>query len=401
MLGLGPIWMSEQRGGQAARGRAPRRAARSSPSACPRRSTAPTSTRTDMIAHADGDGGYLANGTKYYIGNGNAAGLVSVFGKIAPTSEAGRVRLLRRRQRSTPPTSWSKNVVRLARCTSASSRSHDYPVTDADILHTGPRRLERRAQHRQRRQVQPRLGLDRHLHARLLRGHHPRRTTACSTAARSPTSRTCASCFVDAYARLVAMKLFGDPRRRLLPLGLRRRPPLPAVQPDGEDEGHHRGRERHRPAVGRHRRQGLREGHVLRHGGRATSARLPKLEGTVHVNIALIVKFMPNYFFAPQPSTPRCRRARTPPTTTSSSTRARPAASARSASTTGGRPTPRTPTLPNVARLPRAGRGPRDACSPTRRARRGPADATSTSCSPSASCSRWSSTASSSWSRPS
>ena len=26
---------------------------------------------------------------------------------------------------------------------------------------------------------------------------------------------------------------------------------------------------------------------------------LPKLEGTVHVNIALIVKFMPNFFFAP------------------------------------------------------------------------------------------------------
>jgi len=26
---------------------------------------------------------------------------------------------------------------------------------------------------------------------------------------------------------------------------------------------------------------------------------LPKLEGTVHVNIALILKFMPNYFFAP------------------------------------------------------------------------------------------------------
>ena len=26
---------------------------------------------------------------------------------------------------------------------------------------------------------------------------------------------------------------------------------------------------------------------------------LPKLEGTVHVNIALIVKFMPNYFFSP------------------------------------------------------------------------------------------------------
>lgn len=34
---------------------------------------------------------------------------------------------------------------------------------------------------------------------------------------------------------------------------------------------------------------------------------LPKLEGTVHVNIALIVKFMPNYFFNPAayPAVPR------------------------------------------------------------------------------------------------
>jgi acyl-CoA dehydrogenase len=34
---------------------------------------------------------------------------------------------------------------------------------------------------------------------------------------------------------------------------------------------------------------------------------LPKLEGTVHVNIALIVKFMPNFFFAPAdcPEVPR------------------------------------------------------------------------------------------------
>jgi acyl-CoA dehydrogenase len=35
---------------------------------------------------------------------------------------------------------------------------------------------------------------------------------------------------------------------------------------------------------------------------------LPKLEGTVHVNIALIVKFMPNYFFAPAEYPPVARR---------------------------------------------------------------------------------------------
>jgi acyl-CoA dehydrogenase len=36
---------------------------------------------------------------------------------------------------------------------------------------------------------------------------------------------------------------------------------------------------------------------------------LPKLEGTVHVNIALIVKFMPNYFFNPVVYPPVPRRA--------------------------------------------------------------------------------------------
>ena len=61
---------------------------------------------------------------------------------------------------------------------------------------------------------------------------------------------------------------------------------------------------------------------------------LPKLEGTVHVNIALIVKFMANYFFQPAelPRGPAARRSRA--TTTSCSTRGRRAASARSASTT-------------------------------------------------------------------
>jgi len=63
---------------------------------------------------------------------------------------------------------------------------------------------------------------------------------------------------------------------------------------------------------------------------------LPKLEGTVHVNIALIVKFMPNFFFMPA-GILRCRRRARPPTTTSSFIRAAPRASARSSSTTTGK----------------------------------------------------------------
>lgn len=37
--------------------------------------------QTDMVLSPDGTGGFRANGSKYYIGNGNVAGLVSVFGR--------------------------------------------------------------------------------------------------------------------------------------------------------------------------------------------------------------------------------------------------------------------------------------------------------------------------------
>ena len=39
---------------------------------------------------------------------------------------------------------------------------------------------------------------------------------------------------------------------------------------------------------------------------------LPRLEGTVHVNTALMVKFMPNYLFAPDESLPAIGMADVP-----------------------------------------------------------------------------------------
>ena len=38
---------------------------------------------TDMILTPDGEGGFRATGGKYYIGNGNVARMVSVFGRRA------------------------------------------------------------------------------------------------------------------------------------------------------------------------------------------------------------------------------------------------------------------------------------------------------------------------------
>ncbi|HPB83333.1 MAG TPA: acyl-CoA dehydrogenase family protein, partial [Spirochaetota bacterium] len=42
---------------------------------------------TDMKLYPQPDGTYLANGSKYYIGNGNAAGTVTVFAKMADSND--------------------------------------------------------------------------------------------------------------------------------------------------------------------------------------------------------------------------------------------------------------------------------------------------------------------------
>ena len=114
------------------------------------------------------------------------------------------------------------------------------------------------------------------------------------------------------------------------------------------------------------RGQGLREGHLLRAGGRrhprpaearGHGPRQPRAGPEVHAG---------NYLFAPGRVRRPCRPASTPPTTRSSSRRARPAAWARSASTTGAPPTTRYAQVPNVAAL-HASRPTRSASSLTTR----------------------------------
>ena len=124
---------------------------------------------------------------------------------------------------------------------------------------------------------------------------------------------------------------------------------------------------------------------------------LPKLEGTVHVNIALIVKFMPNYFFAPAEYPPVPTRRRAPQRRLPLRPGAGAAAWARSGSTTTTWPTTAStcPTSPSSASRSGRSRSSWPPRRPTRRSRR-----TSTSCWRWASCSRWSSTASSSWRTP-
>ena len=118
---------------------------------------------------------------------------------------------------------------------------------------------------------------------------------------------------------------------------------------------------------------------------------LPRLEGTVHVNVAQILKFMPNYMFNPR-LTRRSAPATTRPTTCSSGRRVRLGAHPRCSSPTGHRFTRSTWTSRtsrcSTSRLARS----RSCWPPPRRTQT--RCATSTSCSSSATCSPWSSTVS-------
>ncbi len=53
---------------------------------------------TDMVLTPRPDGDFVATGGKYYIGNGNEAGMVSVFGRRDDVEGPDGLRLLRRRQ---------------------------------------------------------------------------------------------------------------------------------------------------------------------------------------------------------------------------------------------------------------------------------------------------------------
>ena len=81
VLGLGPVWQSEN---EVARKRAADALDAGGVAAfgLSEKEHGADIYSSDLVLTSDGKGGYLANGSKYYIGNGNCAGTVSVFGRI-------------------------------------------------------------------------------------------------------------------------------------------------------------------------------------------------------------------------------------------------------------------------------------------------------------------------------
>lgn len=291
MLGLGPIWMSENQdikrktvqllrdGGIFAFGLSEKE-----------HGADLYSSEMALIPQANGN--YQARGRKYYIGNGNKAALVSTFGKIQSTGDYVFFAV----DSQNPNYECVQSVVN-AQNYVAEFALHDYPIAPSDILSTGKAAWD--ASLNTINICKFNLGwasIGMCTHAFYETIHHAsHRHLFNHYVTDFPHIQ---QLLVDAYSRLVAMKVFArratdymrsasaEDRRYLL------------YNPMVKMKVTTQGEEVMNLLADVIAAKGFEKDMIFESVMRDIRA-LPKLEGTVHVNMALIIKFMKNFFFKP------------------------------------------------------------------------------------------------------
>ena len=304
VLGLGPVWQSTNPVTRA-RAAAVLEAGGVGAFGLSERGHGADIYSTDMVLTADGNGGYLANGGKYYIGNGQNAGVVSVWGRIDGIEGQDQY-VFFFADSAHPNYHVIKNVVP-AQMFVSQFELENYPVSAEDIMHTGEQAFSAAlntvnvgkfnlcfggigmAAHSLYEAIT-------HAHNRVLYGKpvtdfpHVRRE------------------FVDAYSRLIAMKLFSD---RAIDY-------FPSAHADDRRYLLFNSVTKMKVTTEAQRVIALLADVVAAKGFEKDTyfeqaamdiRALPKLEGTVHVNMALVLKFLPNYLLQPTdlPYVPRRR----------------------------------------------------------------------------------------------
>ncbi|MGO9041834.1 MAG: acyl-CoA dehydrogenase family protein [Mycobacterium sp.] len=298
-LGLGPIWMSDNEDAKR-KAAAQLEAGEVFAFGLSEQSHGADVYQTDMIL-TPSEHGWTAKGEKYYIGNANAARMVSTFGKIEGTSEKSPEYVFFAADSRHDRYELIKNVVNSQNYV-ADYALRDYPVTEADLLHRGPGAFHAA------------LNTVNVCKYNLGWGAVGMCTHAMYEAVTHASNRILYGTVVtdfghvrrlltDAYARLAAMKLVttracdymrsasATDRRYLLYSPLTKA----KVTSEGErvvtalwDVIAAKGVEKDTFFEAVTREIGL----------------LPRLEGTVHINIGLLGKFMPNFLFAPDAALP-------------------------------------------------------------------------------------------------
>lgn len=299
VLGIGPIWMS---GNEKAKAKAKRLIDEGHIFAfgLSEKEHGADIYSSDMVVTKLADGTYSATGGKYYIGNANKAAMVSTFGKMADTgayiffaadSQHPQYQLIKN-------TVYSQNYV-------AEYRLQDYPFTEDDVLHHGDDAWNAALNTVNVGKYNlgwASIGICTHAFYEAI-DHAANRHLYGKTVTDFPHVK---QLFTDAYVRLVSMKLFAlraadymksassEDRRYLL------------FNPMVKMKVTTQGEEVINLLWDVIAAKGFEKEPYFAMAAQDIRC-LPKLEGTVHVNMALIIKFMPNYFFFPAayPEVPR------------------------------------------------------------------------------------------------
>jgi len=292
ILGLGPIWMSQNEKAKKKAARLLKEGAIFAFGLSERDHGADIySTETSLTPMPDGT--WVANGEKYYIGNGNEAEMVSTLGKIRDGTDDYTFFVTNYRHKAYE---LKKNVVSHQEYVS-NFALHDYPITKDDILSRGSHAWDcaLNTVNIGKFNIGPgSIGVAEHCFYEAIT-HASNRTLYGIRVTDMPHVR---KNFMDAWLRLVGMKLYQrratdyfrnssqNDRRYLL------------YNPTSKMKVTLQAEEVVSLLWEVIAAKGF-EKDTYFHMAAADIMGPSKLEGTVHVNIQLIRKFMRNYFFNP------------------------------------------------------------------------------------------------------
>lgn len=294
ILGLGPIWMSKneelkhkaakslQEGGIFAFGLS-------------EKAHGADLYSSSMKIAPQADGSFLANGSKYYIGNGNKAAMVSIFAKNAANDEYVWFTV---DPKNSAYSQYKINTSGVRQAYVAGIDIKNYPVKKEQILSEGSEGWDAALNTINVGKYQlgwASIGICTHALYEAI-DHAANRELYGKHVTDFPHVQVL---FTEAYARLVAMKLYAlracdyfrvaseNDRRYLLYNPIQKM----KVTMEGETVVE----QLHQIIAAKGFEQetyfemAVRDIHLL-----------PKLEGTVHVNVALVTKFMKNFLFGPK-----------------------------------------------------------------------------------------------------
>lgn len=294
ILGLGPIWMGDNEKAKHLTAQKLREGAIFAFGLSEKAHGADLYSN-EMSLSSISEGNYLANGGKYYIGNANEAALVSTFGKYKDSqdyvffvvdSQHRNFKLIKK---------ISTSGVRAAYV--GDYELIEYPITKNEILSSGPLAWDSALSTINIGKFQlgfASIGICTHAYYEAL-DHASKRELYGKKVTDFPHIQ---KIFTESYARLVAMKLYAlrsldyfrsatdDDRRYLL------------FNPIQKMKVTTQGMKIIEMLLDAIAAKGFEQDTYFETAIRDIGM-IPRLEGTTHVNIALVIKFITNYFFNP------------------------------------------------------------------------------------------------------